>query len=294
MDDVSVDNVRYCATCGKRLERKARESHPQLARRQTCGNTCKMRLPVYDNLVRQFPPKTCEVCGITFRRTLDTMPEDWLKRRTCSHGCANKLSAQTRSRRNPNSRWAKAAEATPPKTCGNCGKEFRREIDETPTHFNRRSGCAPACRKAIRQSARKIAFPAKWCTICGVRFERRQDEPPHSYRARVTCDQQCAAKWRVQVRNFGAVGRLSPYPSTWNKDLRAAIRARDGNVCVLCGATPGSRDFPVHHISGDKSDCRPQNLVTLCPSCHGRAHHKSTRDGILSALVALSIQRYSE
>lgn len=46
----------------------------------------------------------------------------------------------------------------------------------------------------------------------------------------------------------------------WRK-LRQRVLERDGHRCRACGAT--SR-LEIHHISGDWSDNRPENLITVC------------------------------
>lgn len=69
--------------------------------------------------------------------------------------------------------------------------------------------------------------------------------------------------WRGGISN-------EPYPFEFNDKLKKRIRDRDGNKCVLCGASGRPH---VHHINQDKMDSRSENLITLCPSCHGKAHY---------------------
>jgi len=61
---------------------------------------------------------------------------------------------------------------------------------------------------------------------------------------------------------------FAPYPVSWNHHLREAIRKRDNYTCVLCGKSQSKRRFEVHHINYDKEDSRPENLATLCITCH--------------------------
>jgi 5-methylcytosine-specific restriction endonuclease McrA len=55
-------------------------------------------------------------------------------------------------------------------------------------------------------------------------------------------------------------------------DLRAAIYERDGHRCVYCGVAvvpgrgPDSRT--IDHLEGDRTDNRPEKLVTACRSCN--------------------------
>jgi hypothetical protein len=60
-------------------------------------------------------------------------------------------------------------------------------------------------------------------------------------------------------------------PSEWQK-LAQEIRKRDNFTCQLCGKK-GATD--VHHIIPRriKIDNSPDNLITLCRSCHGKVEH---------------------
>ena len=60
-----------------------------------------------------------------------------------------------------------------------------------------------------------------------------------------------------------------PYPPEFNSPLKKAIRERDGYTCQRCGS-PNSRH--VHHINYDKSDCRRENLISLCLPCNSRVN----------------------
>lgn len=79
---------------------------------------------------------------------------------------------------------------------------------------------------------------------------------------------------------FGKSGELAPgwmggksfepYSSDWTKTLRHSIRQRDNFTCQECDKKQTSVTFSVHHIDYDKKNCNPTNLITLCPSCHGK------------------------
>jgi len=60
----------------------------------------------------------------------------------------------------------------------------------------------------------------------------------------------------------------APYPVDWTQTLKRSIRERDHYTCQYCGELQGDRAFDVHHIDFDKENCDPNNLVTLCQSCH--------------------------
>jgi len=62
-----------------------------------------------------------------------------------------------------------------------------------------------------------------------------------------------------------------PYAPEWTEELKESIRARDNYLCQMCGASGKE----IHHIDYDKKNCQPDNLITLCKSCHGKTfkHH---------------------
>lgn len=62
------------------------------------------------------------------------------------------------------------------------------------------------------------------------------------------------------------------YTMDWMKTLKRSIRERDKYICQLCNDTQGDTSFDVHHIDYDKKNCNPNNLITLCKSCHRKTN----------------------
>jgi len=58
------------------------------------------------------------------------------------------------------------------------------------------------------------------------------------------------------------------YPEYWINTLKTSIRERDNYTCKLCYKKQTNRRFSVHHIDYNKNNCDPNNLITLCQSCH--------------------------
>ncbi len=66
------------------------------------------------------------------------------------------------------------------------------------------------------------------------------------------------------------------YPDNWD-EIAATIKDQAGWKCEQCGLQcrfPGDefdthkRTLTVAHINHVEMDCRPENLVALCPRCH--------------------------
>ena len=61
---------------------------------------------------------------------------------------------------------------------------------------------------------------------------------------------------------------FEPYTTDWTETLRRSIRERDNYICQLCSQYGNA----VHHIDYIKSNCNPDNLITLCISCNSRVN----------------------
>jgi len=62
---------------------------------------------------------------------------------------------------------------------------------------------------------------------------------------------------------------LSDRGDAWTEELRTSIRQRDKFVCQICN----KNGFVVHHIDYDKMNNNPNNLITLCQSCHPKTNY---------------------
>ena len=65
-------------------------------------------------------------------------------------------------------------------------------------------------------------------------------------------------------------GTKNDYPDNWDK-IAGRIKRKNGYKCERCGH-PDDRDsghvLTVHHLDGDKANCRDWNLAALCQRCH--------------------------
>lgn len=98
-------------------------------------------------------------------------------------------------------------------------------------------------------------------------------------------------KRAISKRKKGLKGSLSSgwrggksfeiYPVDWTDTLRESIRQRDEFICKICGIhqdelTGWYKILDVHHIDYDKLNCNPDNLVSLCRSCHMKTNDKNS------------------
>lgn len=117
------------------------------------------------------------------------------------------------------------------------------------------------------------------CEYCGKFFERPKSALKEEY-TMVTCSKECHNN--LVGRRFSGAnhpnwkgGKDCYRGVNWPK-VANAVRARDGNKCVLCGLTDYENinlyggSLNVHHkqpyrITHDSSD---ENLISLCTKCH--------------------------
>lgn len=60
------------------------------------------------------------------------------------------------------------------------------------------------------------------------------------------------------------------YSQEFNEKLKEQIRERDGYRCQECGYLQKNLGYklPIHHIDYNKKNNNPDNLISLCRSCH--------------------------
>jgi hypothetical protein len=70
-----------------------------------------------------------------------------------------------------------------------------------------------------------------------------------------------------------------PYSQDWTKELKEQIRERDNYQCQICFISEDllkdnyHKKLTIHHIDYDKKNCSPDNLISLCGSCHTKTNY---------------------
>lgn len=125
------------------------------------------------------------------------------------------------------------------------------------------------------------------CEWCGEIYETLRPE-----RTRF-CSASCNNEWLSSISgkdhpawNGGESSRIK-YGPGWNEKKRQTVRQRDNFKCQVCGMTEEEhiedcgRSLNVHHQTParefDDPHVRnhPDNLITLCASCHVKVEHES-------------------
>jgi len=98
---------------------------------------------------------------------------------------------------------------------------------------------------------------------------RRFKKNPHSKETR-----EKMSKSRKGNKCYAWKGGISfePYSVDWTNTLKRSIRERDRYTCQVCSKQQGNKVHDVHHIDYNKKNCNPDNLITLCRSCHSKTN----------------------
>ncbi|MCK5625049.1 hypothetical protein KAI04_04355 [Candidatus Pacearchaeota archaeon] len=64
---------------------------------------------------------------------------------------------------------------------------------------------------------------------------------------------------------------FEPYGFEFNNKLKKTIKERDDNKCFIC---ENKINLAIHHIDYNKKNNNPNNLITLCNSCHSKTNYK--------------------
>lgn len=157
--------------------------------------------------------------------------------------------------------------------CQLCGKSFVPK-DQSPSHLKRNPPkyCSHACGKYARFSKVELT-----CRQCGEKFLRKKYMENWSRERGPFCGFACYGQWQSH-QTLGAQNPnyvpTSPRRGSgqWYRN-RKVVLERDNYRCVRCGS---ENRLHVHHRNGwnpdDISTHEPDNLETLCASCHRKLH----------------------
>lgn len=83
---------------------------------------------------------------------------------------------------------------------------------------------------------------------------------------------------------------FEPYGMDFDRELKSLIRKRDKYTCRLCNVKQINKKFHIHHIDYDKRNNNPDNLITLCNSCHMKTNHNREKWKIV--LTKMILQKF--
>ncbi len=145
-----------------------------------------------------------------------------------------------------------------PKRCEHCSEPILYE--RRRNKFCDHSCAASYCNLGIKRNLRSGDWTNKECLECGI----VTTNPMYCSRECWVINKHKKTDQRIESGQFDSV-----YPS---KTLRDYLRRTRGDRCEMCGRSEWlEQPIPmnVHHIDGDASNNKPDNLQQLCLNCHG-------------------------
>jgi hypothetical protein len=227
-----------------------------------CGNEIKNRNKLYCSmecyalsLHKDWAKITCLGCEKEFSVT----PARKDVAKFCSSSCAATFNVGS-GEKHPN--WTGGKKKIICKKCKKIFYDYRSEAKY----------CSTDCMRVERYNQK--------CKACDKEFEIY----PHQKDTIVLCSKDCRSLYFSKIRSgqnnhFWVDGRsYKKYPEEWTSLLRRSIRERDNYECKDCGFKQSDlkntryKKLDIHHKNGDKKNCSPENLITLCRGCHQERH----------------------
>lgn len=173
-------------------------------------------------------------------------------RKFCSHQCANEFSTSLRrvERIKIN--------------CAICGKQF--EVRRCDTRY--KNGTVKYCSKACASEANKTG-EIKKCLHCGKEFYTTRND---------FCSQKCAREYKkanYKHKEYMENGYVCLYVNGYNKKgnvkkHRYLMEQKLGRKLL--------QNEVVHHINGNKTDNRIENLAVMERGEHSKLHRKEEKE----------------
>lgn len=195
----------------------------------------------------------CRSCG------KELVTQDERKNKTCSFLCSIKSKIHV-GENHP--RW------TGKKECTICSKELVGAVSR------KNKTCSPECASKQKSLSRSGDKNTRWiegkvfCRQCGVEIKHKRRW--HN----LCCSRKCSALWQSENLSkensplWKGGSAYGEYPPEFNAKLRSEIRKRDNHMCAICKKRMWLLD--IHHIDENKQNSDPENLISLCRSCHAK------------------------
>ena len=257
---------------------------------------CSAKCYYEDKINRPFKPRKeriiqqCLICGKTYK----TIPS--LVRKTCSFKCSRIFSGQRK----------RQSSGTQFKICPICKKTFT--ITQSRTKEGKGFYCSQTClfeakktgqfwktRKEMLEPLQEHCRRLQKLSvekIKGKTYEERYGkEKAKKIKERMSISWNPDKHSYIPPPQFGNKHRegkspynkglpknkqpnwqgglsFEPYGIEFDAKMKRQVRKRDDYSCQNCQKKQKKITFHVHHIDYDKKNNKPENLITLCPSCH--------------------------
>lgn len=174
-----------------------------------------------------------------------------------------------------NYNWEERAEKiknSKKKYCINCGKELNGR--------SQKMFCSISCAAQHNNKLRKKDEKERYCATCG--------KPLKSYQ-KVYCSTECQYKHNYKTiqeyiekwKNGEESGCTPSYKI--DRRVKEYLLEKYNHSCQICGWNvvnkfTGNVPLQIHHIDGDCTNNKEENLQLLCPNCHSLTENYGSRN----------------
>lgn len=173
-------------------------------------------------------------------------------RRFCSHKCANE------------NRWKNHIPKMIVIECQNCGQKF--EVKSSDSRLSR-EGIKYCSKKCMGEASRTGSFIE--CKYCKKEFYSTRNE---------FCSPECASKYKVEHykhKTYFENGYVVEFHNGYNK--KGNVKQHRRIMEDFLGRKLSENEV-VHHINGDKTDNRIENLQVMTRSEHSSLHRRMEKE----------------
>lgn len=131
-----------------------------------------------------------------------------------------------------------------------------------------RGGC-PKCKKEKNNLRLQNTRVEVTCAFCGKSFLKKKSRVDNSRTSmHFCCREHKDLAQRIDSGNKFELIRPAHYNNETCMDYRKTAFEAYEHKCASCGWDEDERILEVHHIDSNRSNCKLDNLVILCPTCH--------------------------
>jgi len=222
----------------------------------------------------------CKLCKRAADRRYYISNAEKLKKKTSDWATANPERKKAAAKEYYQSHGEKIRART--KKYAHAHPEKRKQQDWEYYKANRKKILGMAETKA--RAAGMLPHSERWpvvmikCGNCGKAKRVSPSSVKKTVYGKNFCCYKCYGEWRAKAGintgedNYLWMGGISfePYGQEFNTKLKNQIRDRDERTCQVCGMHEAffSDSLCVHHIDYDKKNNAPENLISLCRTCH--------------------------
>lgn len=279
-----------CATCAFPLNVTASRYSKSRTKQFFCNSNCHAKWLSQNNVGENHPryhgvTVTCDHCGEPFHIIPSKL--DSQEHHFCSRPCQHKWNSIHR-RGEKSHNWKGGMATVFCEYCDTPIERYQCMLEKQDMFF-----CDMQCKGAWHSENlsgehspiyKKVKVPCSQCGTIVLRHPCRMEEHKNHF-----CSKECFGKWISENKSGVNSYQWNPdktllyYGPGWRRISRE-IRHRDNFQCCHCGISEKKlgKALDVHHVvplrnfNGDyKSANRPDNLVSLCKSCHNQAEHGS-------------------